>query len=1295
MEKSNIEFEGIEHLNQIRQQLWKYRDYGPVSVMVGAGFSKNAKPKSIAVKPYPEWADLSKKMIDELYHYTDIKEREILYHKAEVPSQILRLAYEYQTTFGSSSLDNFLISEIPDNDYLPGSLHKDLLELPWADIFTTNYDTLLERSLPNIIERKYNIILTMDDLPRKKRPRIVKLHGSFPSSRPFIITEEQYRRYPIDYAPFVNTIQQSLLETTFCMIGFSGDDPNFLAWTGWIRDNLGESAPPIYLIGLHEKLSSSQKRLLEKRRIMPINLSSIIENNPENHTKYEEAYAWFFNFLKNKPSEKFEWPYDYGFYHFPARKVSLDNYTHEQAPPMEEVKKAINSWEIVIENYPGWVFLPYKNRKSLTNLFSSSEYEILSALKNTPPPDDLILAYTYSWFKRKLLELFSIPLLEAIEMILNKYDPFILDKNKISPLSNPDFNWVKLKKYWMFVLFSLLEDAREEQDKDRFYFFLQIIDKVKNYNPEWEIEYYHQLSLYHLNSFSLNNLLEIVNQWEPKIDQPFGVIKKAAIIAEIGNIDEAKELTIIALAKIREDMTNFDDSYTLLSQEGLAMLLLGMMGNPFDDQDNVRSKSNKRWNELDKYNCNPHAEREYWGLLLDKPTPKLEESKEITISFDPGEYKRSILFSSIGMEKYTPAYSYLKFHDVGAIPVHCGYYSLSSSDLDKAINWIKYFHPRWALSMLARGENDRVLENVLTRSFILALEENHFEYIKNIFINSFKESIKYLSTRNDNSVFHKFYGKKVNLFIEIVSRLTIRMKLPDLQILFNLAISAYHLPFFTDDWGNHNSYMNLWKRLIYALPISVLLDSIDELLSLPVPGIDGFTVIERGKWKDPISFIEVLNIDKYSIDIKKYQNKIDQLINIANSNNEHAREIVLERLYLLYLLSNNSKKIEKKFTDAIWCQTDANDNFPYMFPFEKWWLLVLPHAYEYNVHDKLKNFVLNEEIKPVWEKTDNGWSRKVGSRKPKEIFHILIYGTKGILRSRIKGEEYYLTWSKDELQLLFTKIQDSWHKDKIFIEEKRKEGISIEDKDEDIRNQYDNILNILGTIIFPHAADLNLKFKDNAIALLDDFEIHGISLLSILPTKLFLNDPSNINAGYDIIAEKLRHSLFSSSEYEVRNAIQGIVLWKIYGDLGQLHSIPPANLFDELFNILVQRPPIKLYHAIIWIDFIIIFYPHLIQKPHIQKIVDSLEYLKKELIVPTVNELIRGNYRVAFCNLDEWPNYKAAVSRLVSSLYLYFKKKNIQLPDILKEWKEICVNDILPEVRHPWDHIVDNPSTPQ
>jgi len=124
---------------------------------------------------------------------------------------VLKLAQEVESEFGRPVLNSLLKQAIPDIYYEPSELHTKLLQLPWTDVFTTNYDTLLERATASVIERRYDIVTKKDDLVLSRHPRIIKLHGSFPLTTPFIITEEDYRKYPFDFAPFVNTVQQSML----------------------------------------------------------------------------------------------------------------------------------------------------------------------------------------------------------------------------------------------------------------------------------------------------------------------------------------------------------------------------------------------------------------------------------------------------------------------------------------------------------------------------------------------------------------------------------------------------------------------------------------------------------------------------------------------------------------------------------------------------------------------------------------------------------------------------------------------------------------------------------------------------------------------------------------------------------------------------------------------------------------------------------------------------------------------------------------------------------------------------
>ena len=183
--------------------------------MIGAGFSKNAV-HSRSRPGFPDWSQLGDRFYERLHGRKPEPDRNYL--------QAPALAHEIEAAFGRPALNQMLRDAIPDLQHEPSRLHVNLLDLPWSDVFTTNYDTLLERGCRSVISQRYDVVVNPEDLGHSNRPRIIKLHGSLPSDRPFIVTDEDYRRYPHDFAPFVNAVRQALLENTLCLIGFSGDD---------------------------------------------------------------------------------------------------------------------------------------------------------------------------------------------------------------------------------------------------------------------------------------------------------------------------------------------------------------------------------------------------------------------------------------------------------------------------------------------------------------------------------------------------------------------------------------------------------------------------------------------------------------------------------------------------------------------------------------------------------------------------------------------------------------------------------------------------------------------------------------------------------------------------------------------------------------------------------------------------------------------------------------------------------------------------------------------------------------
>ena len=277
-------------LRQVQHALWGSKDLRGAAVMVGAGFSRFARLASQDGRSPPLWGDFATEMRKRL-------------DGENLPNDPLVLAEQYGVALGRHALDALIRELVSDHQWTPGELHSRLLGLPWADVLTTNWDTLLERTQLQEPDRSYEVVRVISDIARTRAPRIVKLHGSLPAHEPFTFTAEDFRTYPRRFAPFVNLAQQVLLENELCLIGFSGDDPNFLQWSGWVRDQLGVSARKIRLIGVLN-LSPSRRQVLERHNISPIDLAPLVEGY-EPGEKHHRAMTMFIDSLwaaKPKPS---------------------------------------------------------------------------------------------------------------------------------------------------------------------------------------------------------------------------------------------------------------------------------------------------------------------------------------------------------------------------------------------------------------------------------------------------------------------------------------------------------------------------------------------------------------------------------------------------------------------------------------------------------------------------------------------------------------------------------------------------------------------------------------------------------------------------------------------------------------------------------------------------------------------------------------------------------------------------------------------------------------------------------
>jgi hypothetical protein len=392
-----------KHLDELRSKLVGRS----MSLMVGSGFSKNVS------NLFPTWNELLQDLVFEMFRdeinkeflveakivrrrlnkqsfikarcnkiissigYLDVVSS---YLKIKQPESIAvyiesRTPYVYRETNGELCLKMDGCLEVLDE--LSLSLHRAFIELPWNNIYTTNYDQLLElcvdeeqfnrltneiahleeehsiaversskvnseisalkaklndlyvnqtgrvelkpgvsnpedeqikskisilnneayslevsidenrdqiRSKESALVNCYNVVKEAASLKLKRNNNIIKLHGSLRTPKErlahlfgfdgdrkkhYVIAREDYDSYPAKHEAFTQLMRISLLQESFCLVGFSGDDPNFLAWVGWVRDIIQRTANEneshrsykIYLLDVSSEVPNEDRTL--------------------------------------------------------------------------------------------------------------------------------------------------------------------------------------------------------------------------------------------------------------------------------------------------------------------------------------------------------------------------------------------------------------------------------------------------------------------------------------------------------------------------------------------------------------------------------------------------------------------------------------------------------------------------------------------------------------------------------------------------------------------------------------------------------------------------------------------------------------------------------------------------------------------------------------------------------------------------------------------------------------------------------------------------------------------------
>ncbi|WP_174916522.1 SIR2 family NAD-dependent protein deacylase [Burkholderia lata] len=882
-------------LQQFARALWRDGTVRGAAVLVGAGFSKNAvSPAKDTLQP-PLWGDLCDAMVGQLYPG----------RKHSAPTDPLRIAEEYRTYFGQASLDDFIRSHFADRSWQPGALHTELLQFPWSDVLTTNWDTLLERAAESIFDQRYDLVRLEADLPHARAPRVVKLHGSLGDDGPLIFAEEDYRTYPVRHAAFVNLARQIFIENELCLIGFSGDDPNFLEWTGWVRDQLGDKARRIYLVG-NLDLAPAKRKFLEARNVAPIDFAPILGAMPKS-ARHAEATRLFFEALHAaRPNMLHSWT-PAKLSSFPLLQAGQDGHMKVRTNDAFAADILLQTAAVIRkdrETYPGWLVCPARLRETIRNRSDEAWLLRPSVLERFELTERAAILREFLWQRSVSYSWIPDQLFQALTALLEA-DTANVDAGVLSEFA-----------------IALMRHARLHRDVEEFQKWEQYAERLALPSDESRMEAKYQRCLFDRDQLELCALSDSVSLLESS--DPLWMLRRAGLLTEVG-------LHVQATKLVREAAADFERRFKL-------------------DQASIWIKARLGWAEWIsrgtyasfRTRVDPPKAREFKELLVD-PRGEINriemaatdhyakrKMEEVGLQplFEPGQYRESRQWDpdTVDSPAAMALYQLDQLMETVGLPIRTSGVNFCA-DTAQAVAKITHLRTVDWYIWLMRGLHshcDKVFDVYFSRIAVAQLSDEVSSKLISVVRAGADFWVNRIETSQGEELTDDRSGAidRLRLHLMVLSRLTVRMSEDDAQatLLYAFGLAKQ------DSMRNHwilEALNELANQSVAALPPSrqsqIALEIIEFPLSVECQS-------ETRWWPDVINRIWY-SVPHRSGEDGRWRHRIQQLLTAAKNGEPSRKEAVL-RLSYLSLRESLQPDERASFADALWSEIDSQNELP-------------------------------------------------------------------------------------------------------------------------------------------------------------------------------------------------------------------------------------------------------------------------------------------------------------------------------------------------------------------------------
>ena len=740
--------------------------------------------------------------------------------------------------------------------------------------------------------------------------------------------------------------------------------------------------------------------------------------------------------------------------------------------------------------------------------------------------------------------------------------------------------------------------------------------------------------MFSLDIAVLNDLLDA---WPIENCDPAWMLRKAALLTEVGRHDESMTLVQDALNSIRKDLSGYKNIASA-SREGWALASKLTLDN--------KQEVFARWDELTSLKCDAWMEIDY----LARAMTGTEQQKKAP-SFDLGSRRGArIRISNERRDRVMAAYRAVRLPEVAGLPPvnrsATGVPNVAAYRiLALAAVEIVSVNPNLAMRLALRictYDRDEMLQRVLSRTRVATLSDESAKTLAEVCIGVIEYILPRLPTLGSHRSEFSWI-ERMQVAMEALSRLVLRLSPEMATTAFDVGLVCYQTPQVVQHSLLVSSLGSVLKRSWQAIPSKLRVKYALTALRLPIAGADGF--VADSDLVDPAEFVGIddLPTERTTHHEGSYRELVSHLAR-ALSQNDEARERATLRLLLLASKQCLTNDELLEIAEALWSKQDPirNNTRGPNSPWD-WVYLILPQL-EYGQAEK--------SFRGKW--LGGGSSEAVESSHSSERLAQVGYAIEGL-----HSNDSPLLLSTEERDLLLNGIVE-------IVEMLSSTSVSF---DTSIESAIRGIRSIGAEITIPSEIAEHL-FARVEILLSTENEPEDAWFQPVYDVRIaigFALVPGLVKAlpdRVDTIALLLRRALASDDDLLVGRAMSVLQYW-----LSESNWTPGTILDDlvkEVGAIIASRRRVALVDALLCATYVFDRGTLSYQETIRQLVLDGLSYLAEEL-----------RYDRDHGDSDEVPTLRLLCVRLARHMARHGLEDN---PTVSK-WLDIGRNDPFPEIR--------------